>query len=115
MPQKAQHAGTGQGPENVDPQTAAPKRAPTHSRFKPASRQLGLPGTASLPPPVVDLGQPEAGLPATDLPKNELDRLEANHDALEALAASSTAGIISNFGVDTTHACVMRQCLAISG
>lgn len=74
-----------------------------------------MPGTASLPPPVVDLGQPEAGLPATGLPEDAHDRLEANHDALEALAASSTAGTKPNIGVDTTCACVMRQCLAISG
>ena len=74
-----------------------------------------MPGKMSLPPPLGNPGQPEAGLPATDLPENALDRLEAYHDTLEALVASSTAGIMPHFGVDTTHACVVRQCLALSG
>ena len=72
-----------------------------------------MPGTASLPPPVVHPGQPEAGLPATDHPEDAPDRLEAYHDALEALAASSAAGTMPHFGVDTTHACVVRLRLAI--
>ena len=84
----------GHGPENVDPQAAADRRpVAQHSRFRPGAPRPDLPRRqAILPAPTVLIKQLQAGGAGAELPEDASNRLEAYHDALEALAASSTAG-----------------------
>ena len=78
----------------MDPQAAANRRpAAQHSRFRPGAAKPDLPRSqASLPRPAALAKQQAAGGAAAALPEDASDRLEAYHDALEALAASSAAG-----------------------
>lgn len=66
----------------------------SHSRFRPGTAKLVLPDKASLPVPATQSNQGGASSAAADLPEDAADKLEAYHDALEALAASSAAGEI---------------------
>ena len=87
-------SGVRHGPENVDPQVAGNRRPlAQHSRFRPGAAKPDLPRSqANLPAPSVLIKQLEAGGAAAELPEDASDRLEAYHDALEALAASSAVG-----------------------
>lgn len=75
----------------------------SHSRFRPGTAKPVLPDKTSLPVPATQSNHEGASSAAADLPEDAADKLEAYHDALEALAASSAAGKILEASKSLMH------------